>query len=170
MAATRYSPAGRKNLDTAHDPYLARKTPPSIGVCPVCHAINRNRRWVFDEAEYRALSRSPGEAVERRCPACRKIADGFPSGIVLLSGGYLQIHRDEILRLVRNEEGRAMGINPLERIMAVTEEDGTVRVTTTDEKLAQRIGREVRKAFRGSLEYRWSEDDKLVRVSWARHG
>ncbi len=50
------------------------------------------------------------------------------------------------------------------------ESDGTITVTTTDEKLAQRIGREVRKAFRGSLEYRWSEDDKVVRVSWARHG
>src|SRR5512137_2808399 len=110
MAATRYSPASRKNLDTSNDPYLSRKTPPSVGVCPECHAINRNCRWALDEQEYRALTRPPAEAVARTCPACRKIADGFPSGIVLLSGGYLQVHRDEILKLVRNEEARARSV------------------------------------------------------------
>jgi hypothetical protein len=43
-----------------------------------------------------------------------------------------------------------------------------VEVLTTDEKLAQRIGREIRKAYQGAVSYRWSEDANLVRVNWSR--
>jgi len=165
---TRYSPASRKNVDRETDPYIPRKCSAAVGICPKCHAIQRHKRWYLDEKEYAALTRKKGAVELRQCPACRKIADDFPSGVVLLRGGYLQDHRDEILKLVRNEEKRAMGFNPLERIIAIREEDGWMEVSTTDEKLAQRIGRELRKACRGTLEYKWSEDSKLLRVSWVR--
>lgn len=164
----RFSPASRKNVDRETDPYIPRKGPSDTGVCTRCHAIRRNKRWHLDEKEYAALTKKRGAAVLERCPACRKIVDGFPSGVVLLRGGYLREHRDGILKLVRNEEKRAMGINPLERIISITEEDGKMEISTTDEKLAQRIGREMRKACRGTLVFKWSEDSKLLRVNWAR--
>jgi hypothetical protein len=88
--------------------------------------------------------------------------------VVTLHGGFLRTHRDEILAIVRNEERRARETNPLERIMAIGEADGSVEVLTTDEKLAQRIGREIRKAYQGAVSYRWSEDANLVRVNWSR--
>jgi NMD protein affecting ribosome stability and mRNA decay len=164
----RFSPASRKNVDRETDPYIPRKSAAAVGACPKCHAIRRNKRWYLDEKAYASLTRKRGAAVPERCPACRKIADGFPSGVVLLRGGYLREHQDEILKLVRNEEKRAMGFNPLERIMSVKEEEGRLEIATTDEKLAQRIGREVRKACRGVVKYKWSEDSKLLRVNWVR--
>jgi hypothetical protein len=164
----RFNPASRKNVDRETDPYLPRKGASAVGACPICHAIRSNKRWHLDEKEYAALTRGRGTAVTERCPACRKIADGFPSGVILLRGAYLREHREEILKLARNEEKRAMGFNPLQRIMSVKEEGGTLEIATTDEKLAQRIGREVRKACRGTVEYKWSEDSKLLRVNWAR--
>lgn len=81
---------------------------------------------------------------------------------------FLSGHREEIVNLIRNEEERAMDINPLGRIIAITEENSKMVVTTTNEKLAQRIGRELKKAYRGRTEYHWSEDDKCLRVTWAR--
>ena len=105
MLTTRFEPASRKNVDRTRDPYNPRKGPLDVGVCPECHAISRKKRWYLDEAEYVALVRTG--AVMRRCPACRKIADGFPSGVVTLRGEFLRTHRDEILTIVRNEEGRA---------------------------------------------------------------
>lgn len=166
--SNRFSPASRKNVDRETDPYIPRKGATAIGACPRCHAIRRDKRWHFDEKEYAALMRKRGAASVERCPACRKIADRFPSGVVRLRGGYLRDHREEILKLARNEEKRAMGFNPLERIISVRDDRGTLEIATTDEKLAQRIGREVRKACRGTVEYKWSEDCKLLRVNWAR--
>ncbi len=172
MARILYSPASRKNVDRETDPYIPRKSASDVGICPTCHAVCRNRRWVIDEKEFAALTRKGAVtvAVWRRCPACRKIEDGFPAGMVTLSGGYLRGHREDILNLVRNEERRAMGINPLERIIRMEEKGEKMEIATTDEKLAQRIGREVRKACGGTVEYKWSEDSKLLRVNWAREG
>jgi NMD protein affecting ribosome stability and mRNA decay len=166
MWTSRFEPASRKNIDRTTDPYRPRKAPLEAGICPECHSISRKKRWYMDEAEYVSLANSG--AVLRRCPACRKIADGFPSGVLTLRGSFLRTHRDEILSIVRNEERRARGTNPLERIMKIREGDGTVEILTTKEKLAQRIGREIRKAFRGTASYKWSEDASLVRVDWAR--
>ena len=54
---------------------------------------------------------------------------------------FLTTHKDEIMRLIHNEEDRAKGFNPLERIVEVNESAEGIIVTTTNEKLAQRIGR-----------------------------
>jgi NMD protein affecting ribosome stability and mRNA decay len=166
MLTPRFEPASRKNVDRTRDPYIPRKGPLAAGVCPDCHAISRKKRWYLDEAEYVFLARTG--AVLRRCPACRKIADGFPSGVVTLCGKFLQTHRDEILAIVRNEERRARETNPLERIMDIRDGGGSVEILTTDEKLAQRIGREIRKAYHGAASYKWSEDANLLRVNWTR--
>ncbi len=163
----RFSPASRKNVDRERDPYIPRKAAQSVGACTECHAIRSSKRWYLDEKEYAALVRKGGAVLER-CPACRKISDGYPAGMVVLRGRFLRDHRDEILNLVRNEEKRARGFNPMERIMSVKEEEGSTEIATTDEKLAQRIGREVRKACGGEVEYKWSEDCKLLRVNWTR--
>jgi NMD protein affecting ribosome stability and mRNA decay len=166
MLTPRFEPASRKNVDRTRDSYIPRKGPLEVGVCPDCHAISRKKRWYLDEAEYASLARTG--TVLRRCPACRKIADGFPSGVVMLQGKFLQTHRDEILTIARNEERRARETNPLERIMGIREWDESVEILTTDEKLAQRIGREIRKAYHGTVSYKWSEDANLVRVNWSR--
>ncbi len=170
MARILYSPASRKNVDRETDPYIPRKSASAVGICPKCRAIYRNKRWVIDEKEFESRTRkgAVGAVAWARCPACRKIEDGFPAGMVTLSGGYLREHRDDILNLIRNEEKRAMGINPLERIIRVEDDGETLRIATTNEKLAQRIGREVGKACRGTVEYKRSQDSKLLRVNWAR--
>ena len=159
MTISRFHPASRKNVDRTNDPYIPRKGAPEAGICPDCRAINRKKRWYVDPEEYALLKRSG--APLRRCPACRKIADAFPSGVLTLRGRFLTTHRREILTVARNEEKRARGINPLER-------DDGMEILTTDEKLAQRIGREIRKAFRGTLDYKWSEDANLLRLTWER--
>ena len=169
MARFTYSPAHKKNVNRETDPYLPKKSAPSVGVCPECRAICRNKRWYLDEKEFKALTgKKGGETASRRCPACRKIADGFIAGLVTLRGGFIREHRKEIRNIVRNEEKRAMGFNPLARIIKFTEVEDGFDVSTTAEKLAQRIGREVYKACSGTLTYKWSADAKLVRVNWVR--
>ncbi len=169
MARFTYSPAHRKNVTRETDPYLPRKSASSVSICPECRAICRNKRWYIDDREFKALTRKGGgETASRRCPACRKIADGFVAGLVSLRGGFVQAHKEEIRNLVRNEEKRAMGFNPLSRIIRFTEVEDGFEVSTTAEKLAQRIGREVYKACKGTLTYKWSADAKLLRVHWVR--
>jgi hypothetical protein len=37
---------------------------------------------------------------------------------------------------------------------------------TTTEKLAQRLGRAVHKARGGKIAYKWSHNNKFVRITW----
>ena len=158
----------RRNVQQYGDPYLPKVNPGEIAVCKGCRAIFQRRHWFFNESLYRTLAGTRGTR-ELTCPACQKIRDGYFEGeVTLMPSAFLSAHKEEILNLIRNEEERAKGINPLERIIAIKEENDKVVVLTTDEKLSQRIGRELRKAYQGNTVYRWSEDTKRARVTWSR--
>ena len=161
-----YKPSYKKK-SMSTDPYKARGGS-AEAVCGSCRAVYRNKRWY---AEPGALGKAAAARISAQtvCPACLKIRDAFPGGIVTLKGDFVLAHKEDIMNLVRNEEQRARGFNPLERIMALREDGyGSMVVTTTNEKLAQRLGRALKKAFRGEVSYNWSHDDKLVRVEWVR--
>ena len=67
---------------------------------------------------------------------------------------------------MRNEEARAREKNPLERIMGVEQANGDWKIQTTTEKLAQRLGRSMKRAKGGKIAYKWSHNNKFVRVVW----
>ncbi|UCD36110.1 MAG: hypothetical protein JSU90_04575 [Nitrospiraceae bacterium] len=157
----------RKSIDTAADPYLMTVTINGMAVCKKCHSVFSNKRWSIDEDLYREKADQKGTS-KVLCPACRKVKDNFPGGIVTLRGEFLAEHKDEILNLIRNEEDRARGFNPLERIMAIKEQDEEMEITTTNEKLAQRIGKSLQRAYQGRVHYKWSHDTKLLRAEWSR--
>ena len=158
----------RRNIQQYGDPYLPHLDPGETALCPGCHALFRHRRWFFDEDLYLEVKDRP-EVHSLTCPACLKKEHGYFEGEVsVLHSPFLNNHREEIMNLIHNEEERAKGVNPLERIVAITEEKNRMIVTTTNERLAQRIGRELNKAYRGRTEYHWSEDTKLLRVTWER--
>jgi hypothetical protein len=46
--------------------------------------------------------------------------------------------------------------------------NGRWRVETTTEKLAQRLGRSIKKARGGKLAYKWGHNNKFVRVVWEK--
>jgi NMD protein affecting ribosome stability and mRNA decay len=159
----------RRNLAEfdANDPYAPRVNPGETAICTECHALYERRHWFFDEEAYFYASMQP-ETRKVLCPACQKIRDRYAEGrVTLRSGAVLTAHKDDILRLIHNEEARAKGVNPLERIMEITETDDGVVITTTNEKLAQRIGRTLKNTYHGQTTYRWSEP-KMLTVEWQR--
>jgi hypothetical protein len=149
------------------DGYTPNGHYPDNTVCSRCGAVYQNQHWTLDEKR-RDMLLAAGTPNEVVCPGCKKIAERNPQGIVTLRGDYWPTHREEILNLIKNEEIRGIQTNPLERIMDIREEDGCLVIETTNEKLAQRIGRHVDRAHSGSLEFKWSGGNHLVRVEWER--
>lgn len=159
----------KKAIDTEKDPYLPEESPGDVGECKKCGCIYTGKHWALkSNAPEDLLLKEP--KVKLVCPACRKIAEKFAEGYVTIQGDFLKVHKDEILNLIRNKEKIAMDSNPLERIIEIKDRAGTIEVTTTTEKLAQRIGQMLHKAFHGEVEYKWSDDVKLARVVWSRQG
>lgn len=162
----RYSTQSFKKKESAQqDPYAMRRAPKGPAVCRQCHAIFAKKRWHFDAREYAKLE---GASTTRKllCMACQKIRDGYPEGVVTLKWPGLKDHEAEIMGLLKNVEARAMSVNPLERLMKVRKRRNELEIQTTNDKLAQRIGRELVRAYKGKVIYRWSHKDKLTRVDW----
>ena len=144
------------------DMYLPRLDPKGILQCSGCGAFHYRRHWtLIPPADF------SGQIDSHLffCPACRKIKDRFPGGELTLRGVAVE-SRGEIARILRNEESRAREKNPLERIMCMDAANGGWRVETTTEKLAQRLGRSIKKARGGKLAYKWGHNNKFVRIVW----
>jgi hypothetical protein len=78
------------------------------------------------------------------------------------------VERHTILNLIHNQEAWGRQVNPLERIISIEATDRRLTVLTTNERLAQRIGRALERAFHGKATYDWSRGNKLLRVAWSR--
>ncbi|BBA71773.1 BCAM0308 family protein [Geobacter sulfurreducens] len=132
-------------------------------LCKKCGALYRNKRWAAASEEA-----GTGNLAKVICPACQRMADNNPGGIVTFAGDYLLAHEDAILNSIKNIEAKSRVKNPLGRIMEISQDKNVLTIATTEDKLAQKLGREIFKAHRGELHYRWSHGESFVRVSWFR--
>ncbi|MBW1916434.1 MAG: ATPase [Deltaproteobacteria bacterium] len=157
-----------KKFGKVDDPYLPWGGRHEMAICTSCKAIYQNKRWFFDEELYRRhINRETTNRVI--CPACKKIQDHYFEGVLTLQGDFFNQHREEIITLLNREAERVSAKSPADRIIQMVEEDKErLIVETTTEKLAQRLGRAVYRAYKGELDFRWSHMNKFVRVYWSR--
>jgi NMD protein affecting ribosome stability and mRNA decay len=158
-AASQPRPASRTKPG-AGDPYATKGKLTEPSVCRTCGLSYRKGRWV--------RGRGASQAKPVLCPACQRVADRYPAGVVKLSGAYLREHREEIENLIRHVEEREQRSHPLKRVMAIRATRGGLEVTTTDAKLAQAIGVALRRAHQGELESGRSSVENVTRVRWSR--
>jgi len=159
---------GRKNRliqERIHDPYYEEKKYPEGGICPGCRAIYKDGRWVWPAETEKQLA--PG-VEEYLCPACRRIRDKYPAGVVTLSGTYLREHKEEILNLIDNIVEEQKERSPLKRLINAEEQEGRLVLNFTDDHLARRVGEAVGRAHKGNLEIKYLEEGKFLTIFWHR--
>jgi hypothetical protein len=144
-----------------HDPYFPKKRYPDPSLCERCGVVFKN--GIFEW-----LEKLPKTAPRIVCPACKRMADRYEGGVVYLEGEFLNHHKNEIMNIVKNTESAEMKKRPLERIVESVEKENKIKITTTYEHLARRIGEAVHKAYKGSLTMQYPEGEKYVRVGWKR--
>ncbi len=161
-----FQPIRRDQLrqEHEHDSYKLRHKPSEPSYCPDCGAIYHAGRWQW------GIRLADSTAVT--CPACHRIHDHFPAGFLHIGGAFLAAHRHEIFSLIHHHAERARNEHPLARVMAIKKEDESsedgILITTTDIHLARDLGEALHHAYRGDLEFRYNEAEKLLRVHWRR--
>jgi len=144
-----------------HDPYYPKKKHQSLSLCEGCGVV-------FKSGIFEWSDKPPKTAKKIVCPACRRITDKYEGGVVYLGGEFLYQHKNEIMNIIKNTESAEMKQRPLERIIEVISQRNKIKITTTYEHLARRIGEAVHKAYKGSLNIQYPEGEKYVRVRWRR--
>ena len=143
-----------------HDPYHSKLKIKEPNVCPECGATFQHGRWSWGDAA--------AGAHERPCPACQRIKDRVPAAFLTLRGEFLGEHKDEIMHLIHNYEARERKEHPLKRIMDTEEQDDGLMLTFTDAHLARGIGDALHHAYQGEIDYQYTKEDIMLRVTWTR--
>jgi hypothetical protein len=144
--------------ERVHDFYKGREKLPEPALCSQCGAVFNDGHWQWRQA--------PANAHGATCPACHRIHDRFPAGFLTLRGDFFCLHREEIMRFVRNHEKHERAEHPLKRIMGVVEKNETTLVTTTNILLARGIGELLHHAYQGGLKFHYNSEQNLLRVTW----
>ena len=154
---------GRKNRllrEMDHDTYKSKRKLPEPTLCPDCGAVFQKGRWIWGEP-------SSG-AHKELCPACHRIHDRVPAGFLTITGDFVAKHKEEIMNLIHNVEEQEKAEHPLKRIMGTEEqEDGWV-ITFTDAHIARRVGESLYNAYKGELDFQYTEEETMLRVNWRR--
>jgi hypothetical protein len=150
--------AGHAQEDHILDPYQRQQKLDDNTTCPQCAAVYHKGRWQWGAR--------PENSPEVLCPACRRINDKSPAGVVELRGALGRQQKEEIVRLARHQEEAERGEHPLNRIITIDEDAEGIVITTTDIHLPRRIGEAVERAFHGSLNEGFDQGGYFVRVNW----
>jgi hypothetical protein len=148
---------GRGVGGTRHDAYAPRQKIAGPACCSGCGAVYDAGRW-----SWRAR---PNACASIVCPACRRIRDRFPAGVLRFEGD-LGAREAEILGLLKNVEAREKRDHPLERLMSVRRAGGGLTVETTGLHLARCLAGALERAFHREAEIRFLREQDLVRVTW----
>ena len=143
-----------------HDMYREVEKRSEPTTCPECRAVFTGGRWSWQTP--------PAKTSEALCPACRRVADGYPAGYIEMKGPFFAAHRDEIMNLVNNVAKQEKGEHPLERIMSIENDEAVTLLTTTGIHVARRIGEALASAYNGDFSFQYGDGETNLRVYWER--
>lgn len=149
---------GRAQQNPILDPYQLSVKLREPTACPQCRAVYHHGRW--------QRAPKPVGAQEDLCPACRRINDRMPAGIVTLHGPLSPERAKEMSAIARHQEAAECDEHPLNRIIAIEQSEDSVIITTTDIHLPRRIAEAVKRAHHGELDIDFDETGYFVRADW----
>lgn len=135
--------------------------------CPHCQAVYYKKAWHNNSELFATISQDPAAA--QQCPACQKIQNNTPLGILTLENIEDAEHRQMLINTIENIGQRSQERDSQERIMKIEEVGDRLEVYTTENQLAAGIGRQIKKAFGGKLKINFTPQrhhDSLARVVW----
>ena len=143
-----------------HDTYKLQGKLQEPTACRDCGAVYHKGRWSWKD--------KPAGAHEVVCPACQRIQDHYPKGLLTLKGSFRDEKKDQIMGVIRNTESQEKKEHPLSRVMAIEEQREGLVVSTTDTHLPRRIGEALKHAYHGDLSLHYDKDEEFIRVTWTR--
>ena len=168
------------------NPYRNQSKPAGAPQCPTCRSVNLKGSWITQEAYKERLNGSAPKGTESKpkllCPACKQLKEKYAMGVIELYGENFSKNKKTVINTIRRTEKIARSRNDQCRILWTTDinEAKNTKDSTKDKNskevlfkvyvsipdLAQHIGRELEKSFKGTTEYSKTTGDQYIRVKW----
>ena len=148
---------------------LARK---EFIICPDCKCVFFDKAWHHSLEEDIKHLENRGSRFKnlkfKVCPACRMKKDNtFEGELVIVLQKEKLGEKREILNVIKNSDEQAQSHDPMDRVLWIEDKKNEIRVLTSENQLAVRIGKKLKSAFKGgALEIRHSHDEDVMRAYW----
>ncbi len=136
-----------------------------ILICKKCNAVYYYKSWHHRLDDYPYLSEKKNLKFVL-CPACQMIKDKKYEGELIIEN-ISQKARKEIINTVKNMGEEAFRRDPQDRIISIKEVNGNskkIRILTTENQLAVRIGKKIKRTFKGRISVKYSKKESTARV------
>lgn len=142
----------------AHNDFGAAEK--KLVVCTRCHEVRVGKKWQLASSVSAKKRGAHKEGVHLvMCPACTMTVKKAHEGEILIENAPRE-HEVELINLITSFGARAREIDPQDRIIAIEHtKKGALRVTTTENQLAQKIAKKIKSAFKKvSLDIKYSKE------------
>ncbi len=137
-------------------------------ICPDCESVFFNKAWHHSLEEDARHLTGKKNVKFKNCPACRMEKDRTFEGELVISLSKEKLaEKKEIINVIKNSGQQARAHDPLDRILWIEYKGSEIRVLTSENQLAVRIGKKLESAFKGgTLEIKHSHGEDVIRVFW----
>lgn len=144
---------------------LARK---EFVICPDCNSVFFDKAWHHNlEEDIKHIKRFKNLKF-KICPACRMKKDRVFEGELVITLQKEKLgEKKEIMNVIKNSDEQAQSHDPMDRVLWIENKNNEIRVLTSENQLAVRIGKKLKSSFKGgTLEIRHSHQEDVIRVYW----
>lgn len=118
-----------------------------IVICKTCNIFNYKKGWHHNADKFISVRANKDIPVSfATCPACTLIKSRQCLGKITIKN-VPAAQKKDLLNLIKGYCERAFDRDPLERLISVTAAGSSVTVKTTNNQLAQRLGKKIKDAF-----------------------
>ncbi|MDD3735106.1 MAG: hypothetical protein PHO31_01360 [Candidatus Pacebacteria bacterium] len=133
----------------------------NIVLCRNCNAVYFYKSWHHRLEDYPEISKEKSLNFSL-CPACRAEKEGTYEGKVVIENIDVKI-KEDLLSLINNFGREARERDPQDRILKVKQlNKNKIIITTTENQLAVRLAKKIKKTFGGEINIRYSKDESSV--------
>lgn len=162
-----------KNLPTSFPSHFpkSRKEESEFGkgkkdivICKKCNAVYFYKSWHHQLEEYSHIKEDK-KLKFILCPACQMIKDKKYEGEVIMENIPLDL-RKNIVNTIKNVGKEAFKRNSQSRIIYIKEieKNKKIRVLTTENQLAVRIGKKIKSAYHPEMKIQYAKKESTIEV------
>ncbi len=136
-------------------------------ICSECSSVFFNKSWHHKIGEDLKHLKPHKKVRLKNCPACKMKKDKVFEGQLTITLKGNPGAEDKIMKVIKNIDEQAQEKDPMDRILWTEKEGKEIKIFTSENQLAVRMGKKLDSVFKGgTIEIRYSHKEDVARVYW----
>ncbi|MDD2909734.1 MAG: NMD3-related protein [Candidatus Pacebacteria bacterium] len=139
------------------------KSKKGIIICKKCNAMLWQGSWHHESEIKKNIKKNKYNGFSI-CPACKMIEDNMYEGELIIRNVNPEIKK-YIINAIKNKGKKGFKNDSQDRVISVNDDhDGKMNIFTTENQLALKIARKIKKSFNGTMKVIYSKKESVIRI------